>query len=56
MPEVNDGKRLYSIPGQAPVDISLIEGDAFAPRNEYALKIDHLLKPPRFKISNTHYV
>ncbi len=56
MPEVNAGNKLYSISGQAPPEISLIEGDAFAPRNEHALKIDFLLKPPRYQISKTHFV
>ncbi len=56
MPEVNMANTLYSISGQAPPEISMIEGDAFAPRNEHALKIDFLLKPPMYKISNTHYV
>ena len=32
-----------------------IEGDAFAPRNEYAMKIDFIKEPPMFKISDTHY-
>ena len=56
MPESNNGKTLYSIPGQAPVDISSIEGDAFAPRNAYSLKIDYSLKPPKYLISKTHFV
>ena len=30
-------------------------GDAFAPRNKYALKIDDEIDPPMFKISDTHY-
>lgn len=29
-------------------------GDAFAPRNPYALKIDFEYRPPYFKISPTH--
>ena len=30
-------------------------GDAFAPRNKYALKIDDEIDPPMFKISDTHF-
>ena len=30
-------------------------GDAFAPRNEFALNIDNIAEPPMFKISDTHY-
>ena len=29
-------------------------GDAFAPRNKYALEIDYELEPPMFEISKTH--
>lgn len=31
-----------------------VTGDAFAPRNKYALNIDSRLEPPMFKISETH--
>ena len=30
-------------------------GDAFAPRNSYALNIDERMEPPMFKVSDTHY-
>ena len=30
-------------------------GDAFAPRNEYALNIDYVEEPPLFRLSDTHY-
>ena len=30
-------------------------GDAFAPRNKYAMKIDFERQPPMFKITDTHY-
>ena len=30
-------------------------GDAFAPRNKYALEIDDEIDPPMFKISDTHF-
>ena len=31
------------------------KGDAFAPRNKYALQIDLEEQPPMFKVSDTHY-
>ena len=31
------------------------KGDAFAPRNEYAMEIDFEEEPPMFKVSETHY-
>ena len=31
------------------------KGDAFAPRNAYALAIDFEKEPPFFKVSDTHY-
>lgn len=47
--------RLTPIPGMPPSLTDLPAGDAFAPRNEYALNIDYLESPPMFKISDTHY-
>jgi oligopeptide transport system ATP-binding protein len=47
--------KLYTIPGTPPNLANKIEGDAFAPRNIYALNIDSRLEPPMFKISDTHY-
>lgn len=47
--------KLYSIAGTPPSLYNEIVGDAFAPRNPYCLKIDTLLDPPMFKISDTHY-
>lgn len=47
--------KLYSITGTPPSLYNEIVGDAFAPRNPYCLKIDTLLDPPMFKISDTHY-
>lgn len=48
-------KRLYSIPGTPPNLMYEVKGDAFAPRNKYALEIDFKEAPPMFKISDTHY-
>jgi oligopeptide transport system ATP-binding protein len=49
-------QRLYSIPGSPPNLLSQVQGDAFAPRNQYALAIDYQQEPPKFQISDTHYV
>ena len=50
-----DGEALYTIPGMPPSLIDPPAGDAFAPRNEYALAIDYEAQPPMFPISDTHY-
>lgn len=56
MPDLNtDDSRLYTIPGSPPNLRNLVVGDAFAPRNIYALKIDERAEPPMFKISDTHF-
>lgn len=47
--------KLYTIPGSPPDLSCKIIGDAFAPRNIYALAIDRLEEPPMFKVSDTHY-
>lgn len=52
--DTNDDK-LYTIPGSPPNLTNKVEGDAFAPRNIYALNIDNRLEPPMFKVSETHY-
>ncbi|MGN0991743.1 MAG: oligopeptide/dipeptide ABC transporter ATP-binding protein [Candidatus Ventricola sp.] len=46
---------LYSITGTPPSLYNKIVGDPFAPRNPYCMKIDTLLDPPMFKITETHY-
>ncbi len=48
------GEELFTIKGTPPSLYKTIEGDAFAPRNPRALKIDFLAAPPRFDISETH--
>jgi len=48
------GKFLYSIDGMPTNLFNDIEGDAFAPRNKNALKIDYVIRPPYFSISPTH--
>ena len=46
---------LYSITGTPPSLYNTIVGDPFAPRNPYCLKIDTMLDPPMFQISDTHF-
>ena len=48
-------KDLYAIPGTPPDLLNPPKGDAFAPRNEYALKLISKKQPPMFKITDTHY-
>ena len=47
--------KLYSITGTPPSLYNQIVGDSFAPRNPYCLKIDTLMEPPMFKVTDTHY-
>ncbi|MDN6640367.1 MAG: ABC transporter ATP-binding protein [Tetragenococcus sp.] len=46
--------RLTAIPGTPPDLLEPPTGDAFYPRNEYAMKIDTEKQPPFFELSNTH--
>src|SRR5699024_3501556 len=56
MPSLDSGEEeLDAIPGSPPDMLKPPEGDAFAPRNPYALKIDAKKEPPMFKVSDTHY-
>jgi oligopeptide transport system ATP-binding protein len=48
------GEPLFSIKGTPPNLYSEIKGDAFAPRNPYALNIDFVERPPYFAVSDTH--
>ncbi|GHU69490.1 oligopeptidepermease (ATP-binding protein) [Clostridia bacterium] len=48
------GEPLYAIEGTPPSLFEMIKGDAFAPRNTHALRIDAMYAPPSFKISETH--
>lgn len=50
------GGRLRIIPGYVPDMRDPPIGDAFAPRSEWAMRIDHLAHPPFFDISPTHRV
>ena len=56
LPQLGEkGETLYSIIGTPPSLFNKVEGDAFAPRNPYALAIDFVKEPPMFKVSDTHY-
>jgi oligopeptide transport system ATP-binding protein len=55
MPDLHTKERLLAIPGTPPNMIYPPKGDAFAARNQYALKIDFEQEPPFFKLSDTHY-
>ena len=56
MPDLDtDDDRLYSIPGSPPNLLHEPKGDAFAPRNAFAMAIDEKAEPPMFQISDTHY-
>ena len=49
------GQDLFAIKGAPPSLKQKIVGDAFAPRNPYALAIDFKEEPPVFVISPTHW-
>lgn len=51
----SDEEELYAIPGSPPDMLNPPEGDAFAPRNRFALEIDTKMEPPMFQVSDTHY-
>ena len=56
MPDLDtNDDRLYSIPGSPPNLLHEPQGDAFAARNPFALKIDKKAEPPMFQISRTHF-
>jgi len=48
------GEDLYAIKGTPPNLFNKVRGDAFAPRNPNALKIDFEHRPPYFEVSPTH--
>ena len=48
------GEPLYSIHGTPPNLFYEVKGDAFAPRNPRALKIDFEKRPPYFDVTPTH--
>ncbi len=55
MPQMGiKGEDLFNIQGTPPNLFTEIHGDAFAPRNPQALKIDFVKRPPYFTVSPTH--
>ncbi|MEK9199941.1 ABC transporter ATP-binding protein [Ureibacillus sp. FSL E2-3493] len=57
MPDLKNNvkEELRTIPGSPPDLIHPPQGDAFAPRNEFAMAIDYEMEPPMFQVSETHY-
>lgn len=55
MPDLDTEDKLDAIPGTPPNMIYPPQGDAFAERNKYAMKIDFERQPPMFRVSDTHY-
>lgn len=55
VPDVDEHtEKLYTIPGSPPNLLKVPAGDAFAPRNQYALAIDRCRKAPMFVINEHH--
>ncbi|MCI2048029.1 MAG: ABC transporter ATP-binding protein [Faecalibacterium sp.] len=55
MPQMGvKGEDLFNIHGTPPNLFTPVKGDAFAPRNPQALKIDFVECPPYFAVSPTH--
>jgi oligopeptide transport system ATP-binding protein len=55
MPDLETSdERLYTIPGSPPNLLHEQPGDAFSPRNRYALVVDDKADPPMFEITPTH--
>ncbi len=56
MPDLEtDDDRLYTIPGSPPNLLHEVKGDAFSPRNRFALEIDDIEEPPMFQITKNHF-
>ncbi len=55
VPDLDTTEKLLSIPGTPPDMLFPPKGDAFADRNQFALKIDFEEQPPFFKVSESHY-
>ena len=53
--DTDSSDELLVIPGTPPNMLYPPKGDAFAPRNRYAMKVDFEKEPPMFKVSDTHY-
>lgn len=55
IPDLDVKEKLEAIPGTPPNMLFPPKGDAFAPRNKYAMAIDFEEQPPLFEITPTHY-
>jgi len=56
LPQLGEkGENLFAIRGTPPSLFEEVKGDAFAPRSNYAMKIDYEQEPPFFKVTDTHY-
>lgn len=55
VPDMETRDKLMAIPGTPPNMVHPPVGDAFAPRNAYAMRIDLEEEPPFFRLSDTHY-
>lgn len=56
LPQLGDkDDELFAIKGTPPSLFQKIQGDGFAPRSEYSMKIDFEEEPPMFKVTDTHY-
>ena len=56
LPQLGEkGEDLFAIRGTPPSLFEAVKGDAFAPRSNYAMKIDYEQEPPFFKVTDTHY-
>lgn len=55
VPDLDTTDKLLSIPGTPPDMLYPPKGDAFADRNQFALKIDFEEQPPFFKVSEDHF-
>ena len=54
IPDLDTKEELVSIPGTTPDMIYPPPGDAFSPRNKYAVALDFEREPPMFRVSDTH--
>ncbi|MGL4952445.1 MAG: ABC transporter ATP-binding protein [Culicoidibacterales bacterium] len=55
MPSMDAEGELFSIPGTPPNLLFPPTGDAFAPRNQWAVELDFVQQPPMFQVSTTHF-
>ncbi|MBQ3418946.1 MAG: ABC transporter ATP-binding protein [Erysipelotrichaceae bacterium] len=57
MPDTDtNSRRLFAIAGSPPNLMERVNGDAFAPRNPYALNIDFKEEPPMYDVGGQHRV